>query len=265
MRHPHVTDTAAAALLAIAHGSRDPRAALTTAKLLDLVRRRAARHGLAGLQAATAYLGHAAPSPSQVLGAMAGSGARTVIALPLLLSDAYHSKTDIPAMLHAARATLPNLQILCTPPLGPHPLLIRAMERRLAQVGVRPGDPGTAVVVAAAGSSSPTADAAIRHLARDWQARRGWHAVVPAFASAASPTPAQAVSALRSTGAAHIAVASYLLAPGVLADHVRNTSLAAGASTVSAVLGAAPELADLILHRYAAAANEPHSVAARPA
>lgn len=250
-----MTDTAAAALLAIAHGSRDPRAALTTAKLLDLVRRRAARHGLAGLQAATAYLGHAAPSPSQVLGAMAGSGARTVIALPLLLSDAYHSKTDIPAMLHAARAAVGGMQIRCTPPLGPHPLLIRAMERRLAQVGARPGDPRAAVVLAAAGSSSPAADAAIRQLAGDWRAQRGWHTVVPAFASAASPTPAQAVAALRSAGAEHIAVACYLLAPGVLADHVRNTSLAAGAGTVSAVLGAAPEVADLILHRYAAAAN----------
>lgn len=250
-----MTDTAPAPLLAIAHGSRDPGAAATTAELLDLVRRRAARRGLAALQAVTAYLGHAAPSPAQVLSALAGSGARTVIALPLLLSDAYHSKTDIPAIAQAARAALPSLHVLCAPPLGPHPLLIGAMERRLAQAGVQPGDRGTAVVLAAAGSSSPAAVATIRQLARDWQAQRRWLTVIPAFASAASPTPAQAVAALRGAGARRIAVASYLVAPGVFASHVHDTALAAGASTVAAVLGAAPELADLILHRYIAAAT----------
>jgi len=48
-------------------------------------------------------------------------------------------------------------------------------------------------------------------------------------------------------------VASYLLAPGLFADKVRDTSLAAGASTVSGVLGAAPGLAELVLRRYATA------------
>ena len=49
-------------------------------------------------------------------------------------------------------------------------------------------------------------------------------------------------------------MASYLLAPGVFADKVRETSLAAGAAAVSGVLAAAPELADLVLRRYTASA-----------
>jgi sirohydrochlorin ferrochelatase len=268
MRHPHVTSAARAGaappLLAIAHGSRDPRAAAAIAELIGAVRRRAARHGLAGLPVATAYLDHAPPSPAQVLGALHGSapGASPVIALPLLLTDAYHSKTDIPAVLHDAAAALPGLRIRYGQTLGPHPLLIRAMERHLAQAGVRIGDPATAVVLAAAGSTDPDAKAVICRLAEDWQALRGWQNVVPAFASAASPSPAEAVTALRRGGAPQVVVASYLLAPGLFADKVRKTSLAAGAAAVSGVLAAAPELADLALLRYAAASAAPSRLAA---
>ena len=85
--------------MAVAHGSRDPRAATAVEELLDLVRRRAARHGLAGLRVSTAYLGHGPPSPGQVLGALPGG---PVVVLPLLLTGAYHSKTDLPAVLRAA-------------------------------------------------------------------------------------------------------------------------------------------------------------------
>ena len=257
--------TAPSPLLAIAHGSRDPRAAATTADLLDRVRERAAAHGFGRVPAAVAYLGHAAPSPAQALGALRGGGAEEVVALPLLLTDAYHSKIDIPAVLASARGNLPGpvrgpsparapgLRIRYGQPLGPHPLLIAAMERRLRQAGVEPGDPRTAVILAAAGSADPAATAAIHRLARDWQALRGWYEVVPAFASAASPAPAQAVKMLRDLGAPRIAVATYLLAPGVFADTVRDTCLAAGAAAVSGVLGPAPELADLVMRRYAAA------------
>jgi sirohydrochlorin ferrochelatase len=250
---PLRSSTASPPLVAIAHGSRDPRAAATVARLLDGVRRRASLHGFPGLRVATAYLDHAAPSPAQALSALGGDGAGTVVTLPLLLTDAYHSKTDIPAVLRSAGAALPGMRILSGDTLGPHPLLIDAMERRLAEAGVRIGDPRTAVVLASAGSTDPAAAAVVSRLARDWQALRGWRDVVPAFASAASPTPAQAVATLRARGVARVAVASYLLAPGLFADKVRDTSLAAGAAAVSDVLGAAPELADLVLRRYAAA------------
>ena len=43
---------------------------------------------------------------------------------------------------------------------------------------------------------------------------------------------------------------TYLLAPGLFADRIRDASLAAGAAAVSPALGAAPEVADVILDRY---------------
>jgi sirohydrochlorin ferrochelatase len=87
-------------------------------------------------------------------------------------------------------------------------------------------------------------------MAAQWRSARGWSAVVPAYASAASPAPGEAVAALLRSGVKRVVVATYLLAPGLFADQVREQSLAAGAHAVSAPLGAAPEVADLIIERY---------------
>ena len=265
MRHPHLTPS----LVAIAHGSRDPRAGATIAELLAAARTRAARRGLAGLEARAAFLGHAPPAPLQVLTALAGGGERDVVVLPLLLTAAYHSGTDIPGVLDEATAGLPGLAIRHGEPLGPHPGLIRALERRLAEAGQDPGaDPSrTAVVLACAGSSQPPANAAIAAMASRWQADHGWLAVRPAYASAASPAPAEAVAALLRDGARRVVVASYLLAPGLFADRIRESSRAAGAAAVSAPLGAAPEVADVLLDRYqqaAAGGLRPRDAAQRP-
>ena len=62
--------------------------------------------------------------------------------------------------------------------------------------------------------------------------------------------------ALRDGGAARVVVATYLLAPGYFADKIRDAALGAGADAVSAALGAAPEVADVVLDRYLAAAAD---------
>jgi len=245
--------------VAVAHGSRDPRAAATVSELLSVVRSRAgARHGLAGLAVRSAFLDHCAPSLPQVLGSLDAEPRAVVV--PLLLTAAYHSKTDIPAQLAAARAAAgagsaaPDVR--CTVTLGPHPLLLAALERRLREacVGVDSAADRavTSVVLAAAGSSDPAANATIADLAATWRRDRGWRAVVPAYASATVPSPAEAVRALLGDGAATVVVATYLLAPGYFADKIRASAVAAGASAVSQALGAAPEVADVILARYAA-------------
>jgi hypothetical protein len=94
------------------------------------------------------------------------------------------------------------------------------------------------------------AHATIAHLAARWQARAGWFAVRPAYASAASPDPAAAVTSLLRGGARRVVVATYLLAPGYFADRIRDSSLAAGAAAVSPVLGASAEVADVLLDRF---------------
>jgi sirohydrochlorin ferrochelatase len=200
-----------------------------------------------GLDLRTAYLGHVPPSLPQVLSSIEPGA--DVAVLPLLLTAAYHSNTDIPRIL----ARFPRLRVSYGAPLGPHPLLLRALERRLAEADPAAfEDPArTAVVLAAAGSSDPAANAVVARLAAQWQARAGWSAVRPAYAeSAAGPSPAAVVTSLLQAGTRRVAVATYLLGPGFFADRIRDSTLAAGASTVSQVLGASPELADVLLDRY---------------
>lgn len=205
-----------------------------------------------------AFLDHCAPSLPQVLGSVAG--AADCVVVPLLLTAAYHSKTDIPAQIAASGAPL---DIRCADPLGPHPLLLNALERRLAEAGVSVSarDRGrTSVVLAAAGSSDPAANATIAALAARWQAFGGWRRVVPAHASATGPRPDEAVRALLAGAPGPVVVATYLLAPGHFADKIRDTALGAGADAVSAALGAAPEVADVIAARYLASVRAGLSV-----
>lgn len=247
---------AAPPLVAVAHGSRDPRAAATVEALLDEVRRRRP-----WLRVATAYLDHGPPTVGQALDVLAGDAEGEVVVLPLLLTAAYHSKTDLPGALREARRRHPRLRVRYGATLGPHQALIAAMERRLAEAGTRYADAETAVVLAAAGSSDPYAGAVVSRMARVW-ARRGWWAVSPAYASAAAPTPAEAVALLRNAGAPRVVVASYFLSPGYFADKVRQDAVAAGAETVSPVLGAAPEVAEVVAQRYEQALDRRREVAA---
>ena len=229
--------------------------------LLSAVAARAPRHGLPGLDVRAAFLDHCAPSLPQVLGSVSGSeagGGVAAVVVPLLLTAAYHAVADIPAQLAAAAAALHGLDVVSAGTLGPHSLLLAALERRLREAGVAVDDAGTraatGVVLAAAGSSDPAANATVAELAARWARERGWRAAVPGYASAAGPRPAEAVLALREAGAARVAVATYLLAPGYFADKIRDAALDAGATAVSRVLGAAPEVADVVLDRYLAAA-----------
>lgn len=211
---------------------------------MRLVPVRAALRGLRMPEPRVAYLGHAAPSVPQVMRAF-GPGMRVTV-LPLLLTAAYHSKTDIPREL--ARLSL-RADVTYGEPLGPHPLLLRALERRLPRWALS-APASVAVVLASAGSSDPEANAVIARTAAQWQAATGWQAVRPAYASAAGPDPAQAVAGLLREGARQVVVASYLLAPGVFADRIRAASRAAGAAAVSPALGASAEVADVILDRF---------------
>jgi sirohydrochlorin ferrochelatase len=245
-------------LVAVAHGSADPRAAAAIDELIAVAATRTAARGLTIRQA---YLSHAAPSLPQVMSGLPADARVTV--LPLLLTAAYHSKTDLPRVLARLRGDFPRLEVSYGATLGPHPLLLQALERRLTEAV--PGaldDPWhTGVVLAAAGSSDPAANATITGLAARWQARAGWFAVRPAYASAADPAPGAAVTGLLHAGARRVLVATYLLAPGFFADRIRDAGLAAGAAAVSAALGAAAEVADVMLDRYQEAGTRQRTAA----
>lgn len=232
-------------LLVIAHGSRDPRHAATVRALTARVR--ALRPGL---RVETGFLDFNAPSVPRVLERLDAEEAGAVVALPLLLTRAFHAKSDIPAVLREARSRLPRLRVRQAEVLGPSPLLNSALERRLREAGVRPGDKGlTGLVLASAGSTDPEAIAVIAEIARELR-HTGWCSVRPAFASAPLPRTEDAVRALQADGVRRVAVAPYVIAPGRLPDRIAAGAAEAGADVLAGVLGPSPELARLLLDRY---------------
>jgi sirohydrochlorin ferrochelatase len=232
-------------LLVVAHGSRDPRHAATVHALVRRVRAMRPE-----LRVETGFLDFNVPSVQGVLESLAGQGVRDVVALPLLLTRAFHAKSDIPSVLREAPS---RLRIRQADVLGPSPLLTRTLERRLYEAGLSPADKSsTGVVLASAGSSDPEAIAVIAEIAREWR-HTGWCAVRPAFASASLPRTEDAVRGLRSLGCAKVAVAPYVLAPGFLPDRIARGAAEARADVLADVLGPAPEVARLLLERYDAA------------
>ncbi|MEU6467676.1 sirohydrochlorin chelatase [Streptomyces massasporeus] len=230
-------------LLVIAHGSRDPRHAATVHALVRRVR--ATRPDV---RVETGFLDFNVPSVQGVLESLAVQGVRDVVALPLLLTRAFHAKADIPAVLADAP---PQLRIHQADVLGPSPLLMAALERRLYEAGLTPADKSsTGVVLASAGSTDPEAIAVIAEIAREWR-HTGWCAVRPAFASASLPRTEDAVRELRALGCSRVAVSPYVLAPGFLPDRIARG--AAEADVLADVLGAAPEVARVVIQRYEAA------------
>lgn len=242
---------AAPALVALAHGSRDPRSAKTITALIDGVR--AMRPDLRVEQA---FLELAKPSFSKVVDRLVKAGHDEIVVVPLLLTEAYHAKVDVPSAIAEATARHEGLRIRATSILGLEPCFLEVLDVRLREAlkssRVRELD---ALVLAAAGSTDPLANQAVARLARLWGAHHKLP-VTAAFASSSPPATGEAVRAFRGEGRRHIAVASLFLAPGFLPDRAAELALEAGAVAVSEPLGAHPELARTVLARYAVGAVE---------
>ncbi|MFJ9768102.1 sirohydrochlorin chelatase [Streptomyces erythrochromogenes] len=225
------------ALVAVAHGSRDPRALHTVLALLERVRELRPR-----LDVRLGHIELNEPLLDDTLRATSGAA----VLVPLLLGRGYHVKRDLPAA--AARAT--HLRTRVAAPLGPHPLLVEALYERLLEAG---WTPGTAVVLASAGSRDPDSAADARRTAALLSGRLGGVPVVPAHASAVAPTVPEAVRALAARGHHRTAVASYFTAPGRFAAQ----TAAASPGPAAAPLGDHPAMARLLLRRYDEALGRP--------
>lgn len=224
-------------LLAVAHGSRDDRAAPALERLIARV-----RHAAPHLDVRLSYVDHIAPSVSRALADLS-AGALPTVVVPLLLTAASHAKGDLAAAVQAARR--PGWDLRQARPLAPHAGVIAALDRRLTEAGI---GPETAVVLAAVGSADPDANAdVVADARRLWEWRRAEAPIDAGFASATTPTVGEAVDRLRRLGHAEVAVAAYVLAPGRLLDGaVRPLDVAA----VTTELADTSELADVVLDRY---------------
>lgn len=218
-------------LVAVAHGTRDPRGTATTRALLARVRRLRP-----DLDVREAYVELAAPLLPDVVAAVEGP----FVVVPLLLTPGHHVQTDLPRALDRRSDGVVAL------PLGCDPLVVDALADRLACSGARPGD---ALLLAAAGSADPGARREVERAAAALSRRVGTPVEV-AYASAAGPRVEEVVQRLRAAGHPRVTAVRYLLAPGRFADQVAR----AGADAVTDVLGDSDRLARLVVQRWEAAA-----------
>ncbi|MFE7338875.1 sirohydrochlorin chelatase [Streptomyces griseus] len=235
-------------LVAVAHGSRDPEALRTVLALLDRVRE--LRPGL------DVRLGHIELNRPLLPDTLDGLRGADAVLVPLLLGRGHHVKRDLPARAAAA----PAVRTRIAAPLGPHPLLVEALYGRLVEAGWDGADRGgraAAVVLAAAGSRDPDSARDTRRTARLLAERLGVP-VVPAYASATTPTVPAALRALAARGRHRAFVASYFTAPGRFASACAE----AAPHRAAAPLGAHPAMARLLLHRYDQAVRTPGDVRA---
>jgi sirohydrochlorin ferrochelatase len=221
-------------LVLAAHGSRDEAAHACVEEITDAV-----RAALPGVPVRFGYVDVRGPTVAEVVAGLPGA-----VVVPAFLASGYHVRTDLPAQLAECGAT-PGCAV--TPALGPDPLLAGAACARLAEAGWRYGD---AVVLAAAGSSDPAALAEVRASGRMLAAEVG-RKVRVGFVATAAPKVDTLVAGLRAAGERRIAVASWLLAPGIF--HTRLAE--AGADVVAAPLGAHPDVVAALVARYEAAAR----------
>ncbi|MGX7825108.1 sirohydrochlorin chelatase [Actinokineospora sp. 24-640] len=211
-------------LVLVAHGTRSPAGAATVADLAERVRDR-----LPEVPVRVAFADVRAPDVTTALRAVRGPA----VVVPLFLAAGYHVRVDVPAQV-----ALSGRAAVVTAHLGPAPTLVAALHERLAAAGWRPGD---TVVLAAAGSSDPRALADTRRAAILLGARTGGPVRV-GHAATAAPGIAEVVAEARG----RVAVASWLLAPGLF----HQAALDSGADVVAAPLGAHPRVADLVVRRY---------------
>ncbi|WP_433215197.1 sirohydrochlorin chelatase [Dactylosporangium sp. CS-047395] len=228
------------AVLLVAHGSADPRAAAATRALA-----RAVAAQRPGLDVRCAFLDHAGPRPGEQLAAFAALGHRAAVVVPLLLTNAFHGRFDLPAVLDRARAAGLDLDVTTTDVLGAGTpaLLLSALRRLLPPV------PFDGVLLAAAGTRDDLARHSVDQAAAALGAALGVPCT-PAYASASPITGAAAVATLRARGCERIAVSSYFLAPGKLHDLVIASAVGAGAlEPVAPPLCAHVDVARLVVSR----------------
>lgn len=240
-----------AALLLIAHGTRDPRGATEMAELLERVRER-----LPGVAVAAGWLeDFAEPDPVTAAGGLLHGGPRTLVVLPLLHFAAGHAKYDVPREVAAVRAAWPGVRVHHGRVLGAHPALVAAAARRVGGEGDREGE---LLVVAASGSSDAEANGELAKAARMLAEATGHRWVEVCFAAVTWPSIDEVLARVAAAGARSAVLFSWSLLAGVLERRVADAAAATGVEVrLAGRFGPDPAVAEVVAERYAEALAEP--------
>lgn len=218
-----------------AHGSADPRSAVTTEAVADQIRRLRP-----GLDVRVAFCENSTPNLRDVLAGLNGPAVVT----PLLLASAYHARVDIPAIIAEAGA-----DVLRADTLGEDPRLVRVLRHRIDELNLDHSAGDTGVLVVAVGSTHADANAGTATVAEAMAHRARWAGVRVAYATGPAPTIEQGIEELRQLGAGRIVLAPWFIAPGRITDRVAAVASVAGIA-MAETLGAHHLVAATVLDRF---------------
>lgn len=210
------------ALLLVAHGSRHPGTAGVLEGLADAVRMDVASdghgHATGGdgpSSVRMVWLELIEPSLEQVCVELAATGEHSAVIVPLLFTEAFHRRVDLPEQTEAATAaTGVSLEIRNGLMLG------AGVRDALLQ---RIGDTSDDILVMAVGSSSTEANDAVHTFAADLDARLPGHVTAAFTVAAPPPLGIDAVEIAANEAAARgnaLTVVPLFTAPGLLWDAV---------------------------------------------
>ena len=209
-------------LIGLAHGSRHVRVADGVEAVL------AATSLLSGVETRPAYLDLTEPDLEAVAADLAASGARRAVVVPLLFTDAFHTRIDVPDAVGRA-AERAGVELVLAPILGTGDDVADVVADRLSATGTTAAEP---ILLYAVGSSRPDANAAVADLAERLAARRG--TPVRAGFGTTEPRAADvlaeltAISEQQGTTEQPGTVVPLFVAPGLLLDNIAPTVASAG-------------------------------------
>lgn len=241
------------ALLLVGHGTRSQAGVAEYLALAERMRVLAP-----DVAVGTGFIELSPPPISVAVTDLVADGHDHVVVVPLVLFDAGHAKTDVPASVNLARADHPGVRFTYARALGVAPDLLRIVDERLAATVAPGARPPTAVLLVGRGSSDPDANAELHRVARLLWEGRDWPLVEPAFVGITGPRVAEGLDRLTRLGAERIAVVPYFLFTGVLEERIRREAAAFAERSgldvrVTGYLGPDDRIARLVLDRYAEA------------
>jgi sirohydrochlorin ferrochelatase len=166
------------------------------------------------------------------------------VVVPVLVTPAFHAAVDVPEAVAEMEARA-GWAVDAAPPLGPHPLLLEAVEELLTGHGITP-DASTSVILYAAGSSDSAAVATISETLRA-APRAGWGPWAVAALDGGA-TIEQVLRVMPDEVERTYAV-SFMVAEGVLRDRMAQRCGRAGIAMVPGALARTEAVARLVLER----------------
>lgn len=243
-----------AALVVAAHGTRDQAGEQIARDLTDRV--------AALLPDVDVSVGFVEISEPSIPDALAAALSRRdpddlhAVVVPLMLGTGNHVRRDIPEFIDEVAEQFPGARIDYAPHLGPEPVLLRAVTRRIneAMGDWEPED--TTLVLVGRGTLVPDANADHTRLARMHYEQGRWRNVTPCFLQVTEPRLPEGLDRARDQGTEQILVMGHWLFPGRMRSWTSDQARAWADSNpgtsvrIGDVIGDCDELAGVVVQRF---------------